>query len=284
MRSILDTVKSRYDRTMSERTKLLDPDVRRELADEVEAALNMGGGGDGGSAADDDGRPTAEEIDAAVVEVEDALVVARNKLQELERSEQFVGVRCRRYRLALEDRAAELEKLAGATEAGEDVPPSNEEATSNTSTSNTDNEEEEDVEGGSDPQYSTSAPIKPPKSAEELAEMREKQAKDEEALDKVIDTHRTMLANVERMRRRIADLERKREEISTGRDMCRDFLLAAAEAEELEAAGELQRGACPITPETRAGIMPGGTEGSTATEATAASVEGQGSDNEDPHS
>ena len=33
-----------------------------------------------------------------------------------------------------------------------------------------------------------------------------------------------------------------------GREMFRDFLLAAAEAEELEAAGELQRGACPLTP------------------------------------
>ena len=238
MRSILDTVKSRYDRTISERTQRLDPDVRRELADEVESALNIDGEGGGSGGDGTDGRPSADDIDAATAEIDDAIIASRKKLEELERSEQFVGVRCRRYRLALHDRAAELERLTGGAAAGGvDTLPSN--------------EEQEDVEGGggeSASQYPNCPPVKSPRSAKELAEMQRKQAKDEAALDKVVDTHRTMLANVESMRRKIADLEVKREEILAGRDMCRDFLLAAAEAEELEAGGELQRGACPLTP------------------------------------
>ena len=266
MKSILNTVKSRYDRTISERTQRLDPDVRRELADEVEAALNITrtsitsnthGSEEAPAAASfsPGAHPafTGDEIDSAIGQIDEALVVSRGKLVELERSEQFVGVRCRRYRLALEDRAAELGRLSRAAAAaaaiGDDAAPINEEDTG------ADGDQEEDVEGGVDSdrisaQYArTAVPMSnPPKSAEELGEMQEKQAKDEEALEKVIETHRTMLADVERMRRKIADLEGKREDILAGRDMARDFLIAAAEAEELEAAGELQRGTCPLTP------------------------------------
>ena len=259
MKSVLNAVKSRYDRTISERTQRLDPDVRRELADEVEAALNItstNSGSEDAPAAGSLSSPgadtplTSDEIDSAISQIDEALVVSRAKLEELERSEQFVGVRCRRYRLALEDRAAELDRLsraAAAAEIGdEDAAPNNEEDTSADA-------EQQDVEGGvnSAAQHprTTAVPMSnPPKSAQELAEMQEKQAKDEEALEKVIETHRNMLANVERMRRKIGDLEGKREDILAGRDMARDFLIAAAEAEELEAAGELQRGTCPLTP------------------------------------
>uniref|UniRef100_A0A7S0AZL1 Uncharacterized protein n=1 Tax=Minutocellus polymorphus TaxID=265543 RepID=A0A7S0AZL1_9STRA len=258
MRSILNTVKSRYDRTISERTQRLDPDVRRELADEVEAALNIHGAGGDGSSHHEFGASvspgagttlTRDEIDSAIAEIDEALIVSRAKLSELERSEQFVGVRCRRYRLALEGRAAELDRLSSAAAAA-DVAPDNEEDAGA--------EEQKDVEGGGDggdggdisAQHPRTAatPMRPPKSAQELAEMREKQIKDEGALVKVVETHRNMLADVERMRRTIVDLEGKREVILHGRDMARDFLIAAAEAEELEAAGELQRGACPLTP------------------------------------
>ena len=258
MKSILSTVKSRYDRTISERTQRLDPDVRRELADEVEAALNITStniGSEEAPAAGADTPLTSDEIDSAISQIDEALAASRTKLSELERSEQFVGVRCRRYRLALEDRAAELDRLSraavGAAEIGdEDEAPNNEEDTSADA-------EQQDVEGGVDSgdisaqgQHPRTAAVpmsNPPKSAQELAEMQEKQAKDEEALEKVIETHRNMLANVERMRRKIGDLEGKREDILAGRDMARDFLIAAAEAEELEAAGELQRGTCPLT-------------------------------------
>ena len=261
MKSVLNAVKSRYDRTISERTQRLDPDVRRELADEVEAALNITStniGSEQAPAAGSLSSPgadtplplTSDEIDSAISQIDEALVVSRVKLEELERSEQFVGVRCRRYRLALEDRAAELDRLsraAAAAEIGdEDAAPNNEEDTSADA-------EQQDVEGGVDSAAqhprTTAVPMSnPPKSAQELAEMQEKQAKDEEALDKVIGTHRNMLADVETMRRKILDLEGKREDILAGRDMARDFLIAAAEAEELEAAGELQRGTCPLTP------------------------------------
>ena len=262
MKSVLNAVKSRYDRTISERTQRLDPDVRRELADEVEAALNITStniGSEQAPAAGSLSSPgadtplplTSDEIDSAISQIDEALVVSRVKLEELERSEQFVGVRCRRYRLALEGRAAELDRLsraAAAAEIGdEDAAPNNEEDTSADA-------EQQDVEGGvnSAAQHprTTAVPMSnPPKSAQELAEMQEKQAKDEEALDKVIGTHRNMLTDVERMRRKILDLEGKREDILAGRDMARDFLIAAAEAEELEAAGELQqRGTCPLTP------------------------------------
>ena len=259
MKSILSTVKSRYDRTISERTQRLDPDVRRELADEVEAALNITSsniGSEEAPAAGADTPLTSDEIDSAISQIDEALAVSRTKLSELERSEQFVGVRCRRYRLALEDRAAELDRLSRAATAAaeigdEDAAPNNEEDTGADA-------EQQDVEGGVDSASisaqhprTTAVPMSnPPKSAQELAEMQEKQAKDEEALEKVIETHRNMLADVERMRRKIADLEGKREDILAGRDMARDFLIAAAEAEELEAAGELQRGTCPLTPTT----------------------------------
>jgi len=265
MKSILNTVKSRYDRSISERTQRLDPDVRRELADEVEAALNITSTNIGSEEAPAAGSLsslgadtplTSDEIDSAISQIDEALAVSRTKLSELERSEQFVGVRCRRYRLALEDRAAELDRLSrgavGAAEIGdEDKAPNNEEDTSGDA-------EQQDVEGGVDsgsisaqhPRITgTAVPMSnPPKSAQELAEMQEKQAKDEEALEKVIETHRNMLADVERMRRKIVYLEGKREDILAGRDMARRFLIAAAEAEELEAAGELQRGTCPLTP------------------------------------
>ena len=266
MRSFLNTVKSRYDRTISERTCRLDPDVRRELADEVEAALNIhDAGGDGSShheagasVSPGAGTLTGDEIGSAVAEIDEALDISRSKLAELERSEQFVGMRCRRYRLALEDRAAELDRLsrAAVTAEMEDencIAPNNEEDAGA--------EEQEDVEGGGDgggggggggisAQHPRTAatPMRPPKSAQELAEMREQHLKDEQALQNVVATHRNMLADVERMRRTIVDLEGKRTDILHGRDMARDFLIAAAEAEELEAAGELQRGACPLTP------------------------------------
>lgn len=265
MRSFLNTVKSRYDRTISERTQRLDPDVRRELADEVEAALNIHDAGGDGSSHHEAGASvspgaetlTGDEIGSAVAEIDEALVASRSKVAELERSEQFVGMRCRRYRLALEDRAAELDRLSRAAVA---VEMENEDRVAPNKEEDAGAEEQKDVEGGGDggggggggisAQHPRTAatPMRPPKSAHELAEMREQQLKDEQALENVVATHRNMLADVERMRRTIVDLEGKREEILHGRDMARDFLIAAAEAEELEAAGELQRGACPLPP------------------------------------
>lgn len=263
MRSFLNTVKSRYDRTISERTQRLDPDARRELADEVEAALNIHDAGGDGSSHHEAGASvspgaetlTGDEIGSAVAEIDEALVASRSKVTELERSEQFVGMRCRRYRLALEDRAAELDRLSRAAVA---VEMENEDRVAPNKEEDAGAEEQKDVEGGGDggggggggisAQHPRTAatPMRPPKSAQELAEMREQQLKDEQALENVVATHRNMLADVERMRRTIVDLEGKREEILHGRDMARDFLIAAAEAEELEAAGELQRGACPL--------------------------------------
>ena len=227
MKSFASTVKSRYTRGISAATKRLDADERRTLADEVEAALASG------QAAHHDSSPVGQYIDAYLAQVEENISDAKARLTELESSERFVAMRCRRYRLTLEERASELDRLAKGVGRDDGA---------------TLSMEERDEEGGGfagktqtpeEMAASAGVHIRPPQSPEELAKMLEKQTRDEEALDGIIETHMGMLANVERMRRKILDLELKRDELTLGRNDMREFLVAAGEAEEIEIGGEV---------------------------------------------
>jgi len=260
---------------MDQRTARLDPDVRRQLAEEIESTLKVpasseeneekaqeeeGGGGGGeeimspiqAAAAPS---PTAlaprsqgfieteeaidtfedadneDETDIAISELDIALGESRAGLAKSEEAERFLGARVAKYRSMLNERAAMIDRMGSAAGVKE-----------------SDGLIEETKFGDDVERGEGTEEFNP--TEQELHAMREKHRKDEEALDKVVEMHKNMLIDIEGMRRKILELEQKREDIFNRRNECRDFLIAAAHAEEAEIiagdGGAMGVGSCPL--------------------------------------
>lgn len=269
MKAFSSAFRSRYTRSVEQRTSRLDPDVRRQLADEIESKLKIQQppgaseeeevGGDeeakqevtdstlgdsspspppgrdygeagGGESFEDE----EDETDIAIDELEVSLGESCEALAKSEEAERFLGSRVAKYRSMLENCAKNIDRMAVDADAGERDGLMGE------------TKESDDVEGGGAAATSEALPTE-----QEIRAMREKHRKDEESLDKVVEMHKSILADVERMRRKIQDLEKKREDILDRRDECRDFLVAAAQAEDAEImAGGREAtgvGSCPLS-------------------------------------
>mmetsp|Transcript_12909 Transcript_12909/g.17293 ORF Transcript_12909/g.17293 Transcript_12909/m.17293 type:complete len:263 (+) Transcript_12909:46-834(+) len=217
--------------SLQARTASLNRDVRSALANEIENSLgfnrdnfteNGGGNEESSSTAihdenhivssiNFDAATHPEEANRAIAELDVILSECSASLVKIERAERLVYVRVNAYRKMLNDQSERL---------------SLQNDNSDLTTAGHDAESDE---------------TKEEKDRRQISQEREKEKihQNIQSLSKVEEIHRTMVENVARMRLRIVTLERKREEIILARDECREFLVAAAQAEEYEMAGQV---------------------------------------------
>jgi hypothetical protein len=204
--NMASVVRNRVFRTsVSRQAAGMDPEKRAALVDQVGTDLSLG--------RDDALLESLREIEGELAEAEHLLLTSQGK-------EQFLGVRVRKYRKALDDQAEQLRRErnqlkkrdpeTAATDGG---------ATDGVGDVDTADMDEETAE------------------ERELERRMEKWEKDEDALQKIVATHKDILVYCETIRRKIRELKAKREEVSSKAQECQEFLLAAAEAEEAHFAG-----------------------------------------------
>jgi hypothetical protein len=212
-----------FRRSVSRQTAGMDPDKRAALVDQVAVDFSPGGagGGDGTEAAL---LESLREINGELQEAETLLATSQEK-------EQFLGVRARRYRKALDAQAEELRQERNRLGKRRGTGPVNgpdagtgSGAGAGTADVNVETVEDLDVDV---------------ETAEELDLERrmEKWEKDEDALQKIVATHKSILVYCETIRRTIRGLKEKREKVAAQADECQEFLMAAAEAEDAHMAG-----------------------------------------------
>jgi hypothetical protein len=202
------SLRKRVFRTsVTQRTAGMDPDKRATLVDQVAVDLSADVGGR------DDAIEALREIEGELQEAEMLLASSQDK-------EQFLGVRARRYRKALDAQAEQLRQER------------------NDLKKNRGSSSEADVTGTVDDTNTDTADVDV-ETAEELDLERrmEKWEKDEDSLQKIVATHKGILVYCETMRRTIRELKVKREKAAAKADECQEFLMAAAEAEDAHLAG-----------------------------------------------
>lgn len=203
-----------HRRRRQQQARHLDPIVRQSLCHVVS-------------------QETAEGADA-LREVQAELLLSNEQLQVIQEREQFLGIRTRQYRKALDEQMvllqAEKDRLAVARK--------------NKEKGVIEEEEEEKLEEtldeeAMDPEQQQQQQQRPPRtrilSTEELKQAEavlhrrmEKWQADEQALSSIVETHKVILSSCENMRRSIFVLQEKEKKILKLRGDCEDFLDTAA--------------------------------------------------------
>mmetsp|Transcript_9683 Transcript_9683/g.13556 ORF Transcript_9683/g.13556 Transcript_9683/m.13556 type:complete len:297 (-) Transcript_9683:114-1004(-) len=245
-------------RSLEARTAALDRDVRSALANEIESSLGMqncDSHDDGDSDRDDeenslednpliqqqqdpDAVAASEETSRSLAELDIVLSKCRSSLAKFERAEKFVSIRVNSYRKMLSEQSARFSsenyRERKARESG-----SRRRIICETREEDELEEEIALTSAGHDSELGGLSQEEKERQQRFEEEEKEKLLHNKKSLEKVEETHRTMVENISSMKLRIATLERKREEIILARNECRDFLVAAAEAEEYEMAGQV---------------------------------------------
>ena len=134
-----------------------------------------------------------EEVEGSLAELEITLNECNSSLEQFDKKERFLGVRINSYRKLMRQR----EELVATLQ----------------STTNTNNETDE-LES---------------KQRDQLNTLQAKHAADEKSLQSVIELHKEIISEIESLRRRIANLIEKRDQILKNREQCSDFLMVAEE-------------------------------------------------------
>jgi hypothetical protein len=149
------------------------------------------------------------EVELALAETESAFVNAASSLVDHERRERFIGERIAYYRTLLQRRKYVIQHNL------------------ETDTSNrSEDDNDEDLE------CSHLSPNSRRKTHldehERLAALRTRHMTDEANLQSVVELHKSIIAEIETLRRRVEDLTEKRDDIVKQMDECRDFIIDAA--------------------------------------------------------
>jgi hypothetical protein len=205
-----------FRRSVSRQTAGMDPDKRAALVDQVAVDLSPGVGGDNNEAAL---LESLQEIDGELLEAAQLLATSQEK-------EQFLGVRARRYRKALDAQAEELRQERNRLGKRRGTGPVNDTDAGTPDNADVNVETVEDL----DVDVETAEEL-------DLERRMKKWEKDEDALQKIVATHKSILVYCETIRRTIRGLKEKREKVAAQADECQEFLMAAAEAEDAHMAG-----------------------------------------------
>lgn len=152
-----------------------------------------------------------EEVESSLAELEVTIAECTSSLEEFNTKERFIGTRIDSYRKLMKQREELMSTLM------------QKQSTTTTPASNC-NEEKNELLDDVESKESLSDNTKT-----QLDTLQTKHAADEKSLQEVIELHKYMISEIERLRRRIADLESKKESIEKQREECQDFLMAAEE-------------------------------------------------------
>jgi hypothetical protein len=173
-----------FRRSVSRQTAGMDPDKRAALVDQVAVDLSSG-----------DEAALLESLREIEGELQEAEILLATSYEK----EQFLGVRARRYRKALDAQAEELRQERNKLGKRRGTGPVNDTGTG-TGTADVDVETVEDL----DVDVETAEEL-------DLERRMEKWEKDEDSLQKIVATHKSILVYCETIRRTIRELKAKRE-------------------------------------------------------------------------
>jgi chromosome segregation ATPase len=134
------------------------------------------------------------QVEGSLAELEITLAECNSSLEQFDKKERFLGVRINSYRKLLRQRDELMATLQ--------------------STTNTNNNEMDELES---------------KQRDQLNILQTKHAADEKSLQSVVELHKEIISEIESLRRRIATLKQKKDDILRSREQCNDFLMAAEE-------------------------------------------------------
>ena len=135
-----------------------------------------------------------EEVFNSLAELEITLNECNSSLKQFDKKERFLGVRVNSYRKLMQQREDLMATLQ--------------------STTNTNNNETDELES---------------RQRDQLNILQTKHAADEKSLQSVVELHKEIISEIESLRRRIATLKQKKDDILRSREQCNDFLMAAEE-------------------------------------------------------
>jgi chromosome segregation ATPase len=136
--------------------------------------------------------------------LEEQISTAREQLKQAEDKEIFLGQRSRQYRKALDERARQLKEEQSRLHQSKEA--------------DQEDEDEEDVEDDPDEECAEQL---------ELDQKMDRWERDEDALAKIVETHKQILGHCESMRWTLKELEAKRKNCRSMLGECNDFLEAA---------------------------------------------------------
>jgi chromosome segregation ATPase len=158
-------------------------------------------------------RSDVTRVEREMTEIEIEIANAREQYRQAIEKEQFVDTRARRYRKALEVREQELLK---------------ERSDLNQRKGDDQNGKEDDEEDTDDDEAQFQQLL------QDWENRMEQWKKDEAALAAVLVTHKTIVANCERIRRHLNELEKKKQRILGMNEKCHDFLAVANDENNYE--------------------------------------------------
>ena len=148
------------------------------------------------------------EVELSLAETESALINAASSLVDHERRERFIGERIAYYRTLLQRRTYLIQQNIEKTD---------------DSSNRSEDDNDEDLECSHLSPNSRKA-----QHDERLAALRTKHMTDEANLQSVVELHKSVIAEIETLRRRVEDLTEKRDDIVKKIDECRDLIFDAA--------------------------------------------------------
>jgi len=168
-----------------------------------------------------------DDLETALEELETVLSACELSLQQFEKKERFLYVRIGRYREMIEGQACYIEKLEQDEQEQQkqlDSDTKEEEAAAAVSENKDEEEDKHVVDMEND-----NNTINNKEQEQKISEVKKKHTQDEQKLQEVEKIHASIITQIELLKRRIGELEDKKQDIFLKREDCHQFLMQVAE-------------------------------------------------------
>jgi chromosome segregation ATPase len=168
-----------------------------------------------------------DDLETALEELETVLSACELSLQQFEKKERFLYVRIGRYREMIEGQACYIEKLEQDEQEQQKQLDSDtkEEEEAAAVSENKDEEEDKHVVD----MENDNNTINNKEQEQKISEVKKKHTQDEQKLQEVEKIHASIITQIELLKRRIGELEDKKQDIFLKREDCHQFLMQVAE-------------------------------------------------------
>lgn len=166
-----------------------------------------------------------DDLETTLEELETVLSSCELSLQQFEKKERFLYVRIGRYREMIEGQACCIEKLEQDEQEQQEQGDIKEEEAAAVSE---DKDDEEDDKHAADMENDNNT-INNKEQEQKISEVKKKHTQDEQKLQEVEKIHASIITQIELLKRRIGELEDKKQDIFLKREDCHQFLMQVAE-------------------------------------------------------
>ena len=167
-----------------------------------------------------------DDLETALEELETVLSACELSLLQFEKKERFLYVRIGRYREMIEGQACYIEKLEqDEQEQQKQLDSDTKEEEAAAVSENKDEEEDKHVVD----MENDNNTINNKEREQKISEVKKKHTQDEQKLQEVEKIHASIITQIELLKRRIGELEDKKQDIFLKREDCHQFLMQVAE-------------------------------------------------------